>query len=343
MEQQKPAARPLALLYAALIVYASLYPFTGWRDRGLSPFAFLPAPFPKYWTWFDLITNFIGYAPFGFLLTLVLLSWSLRRGWAALLAFALAALLSLTMESLQSYLPQRVASNVDLALNAAGALAGALAALALERVGAIDYGRRLRAHWFERESRGALVLLGLWPVGLLFPPPIAFGLGQVAERLYHGLADLLQGSLLAPWLPAPPPLTPLAPWQELLCVTLGLLAPCLLGHTAVRPPARRIALAAFVLVVGFAVAALSAALTWGPPHAWAWLDNTVTLALVLALLAQLALLNSTPVSSYAVSTLQEWEEGRFIHFHGLAQWVGWLWPFLTLAYWPARLLGRGRA
>ena len=26
-------------------------------------------------------------------------------------------------------------------------------------------------------------------------------------------------------------------------------------------------------------------------------------------------------------SLQAWEQGRFIRFHGLAQWVGWLWPY----------------
>ncbi|MDR0275098.1 MAG: VanZ family protein [Burkholderiaceae bacterium] len=358
MNQHPSAARPLTLLYAALIVYASLYPFTGWRSQGLSPLAFLPAPLPKYWTWFDLITNFIGYAPFGFLLTLALPHWR-RREAAALLAAVLAALLSLTMESLQSYLPQRVSSNVDLALNAAGGLTGALTAFVLERLGIIDQERRLRARWFGRESRGALVLLGLWPVGLLFPPPVAFGLGQALERLHEQLADLLEGTLFAPWLPDLPLLTPLGAGQELLCVALGVLAPCLLAHTIVRPPARRIALDAAVLVMGLAVAALSAALTWGPPHAWAWLSATVELALLLAalaalaaaflpapvcaallalaLLAQLALLNTTPLNAYAASTLQQWEQGRFIHFHGLAQWVGWLWPYVTLAYLPVRL------
>src|SRR6218665_1181649 len=44
---------------------------------------------------------------------------------AVLLATLAGALLSLAMEFLQIYLPRRVPSNLDLALNAAGALAGA--------------------------------------------------------------------------------------------------------------------------------------------------------------------------------------------------------------------------
>ena len=34
----------------------------------------------------------------------------------------------------------------------------------------------------------------------------------------------------------------------------------------------------------------------------------------------------------SVRTLQDWEQGRFIRFHGLAQWVGWLWPYAVLLY-----------
>jgi hypothetical protein len=25
--------------------------------------------------------------------------------------------------------------------------------------------------------------------------------------------------------------------------------------------------------------------------------------------------------------LQAWEQGRFIRFNGLAQWLGWIWPY----------------
>ena len=31
-------------------------------------------------------------------------------------------------------------------------------------------------------------------------------------------------------------------------------------------------------------------------------------------------------------TLQNWEQGQFIRFHGLIQWLGWLWPFALLVY-----------
>jgi hypothetical protein len=52
------------------------------------------------------------------------------------------------------------------------------------------------------------------------------------------------------------------------------------------------------------------------------------------------LLNTSPSGAYFAVTLQSWEQGRFIHFYGLAQWVGWLWPYAVFAYLATRV---GRA
>ena len=359
MHRYRSAARPLSLLYAGLIVYASLFPFSGWRDQGIAPWAYLWAPLPQYWTRFDVLGNLLGYAPLGFLLTLALSR--LRRRWLpALLASLGAALLSFTLECLQSYLPLRVASNVDLALNAAGGVLGALAALVLDRLGVVEQWRRFRARWFVRESRGALVLLALWPVGLLFPAPVAFGLGQVYERLEETLAEMLAGTPFIEWLPLRElELQPLLPAAETLCVALGALVPCLLSYTVVRHRGRRLLLAASALLVGVLVSALSAGLTYGPLHAWAWISRPVELGLLAAvvgallllplsgracvlvlmgvLVVQVGLLNAAPQSAYFAITLQSWEQGRFIHFHGLAQWVGWLWPYVVFVYLAMRL------
>ena len=61
--------------------------------------------------------------------------------------------------------------------------------------------------------------------------------------------------------------------------------------------------------------------------------------LMVVLAAQVVLLNTAPQNAYYAVSLQTWEQGRFIHFHGLAQWVGWLWPFATFAYLIGRLGG----
>jgi hypothetical protein len=65
--------------------------------------------------------------------------------------------------------------------------------------------------------------------------------------------------------------------------------------------------------------------------------------LLVALVVHLSLLNQAPESAYFAQTLATWEQGRFIRFHGLAQWLGWLWPFATLLYVLAALSRRARA
>jgi VanZ family protein len=358
----KTSAWPLAQAYVALIVYASLYPFTGWHDQGLPAWEFLKSPLPpKYWTGFDVGINVVGYVPFGFLLALSFL----RRGNRAVaprtnaaavgIAVLFAGLLSFCMEMLQSYLPSRVASNLDLALNVLGAAAGALLAAVLELAGAIDRWSNFRSRWFVSEARGALVLLALWPFALLFPPAVPLGLGQVFERLESALADWLLDTPFLEWLPVRDvELQPLVPGVELICVALGALVPCLLGYSIVRTAPRRALFAMAAVGAGVAATALSAALSWGPTHAWAWLSLPVQLGLVgglvlallllpvpprgcaalvlLALVVHLSLLNQAPASEYFTQTLKTWEQGRFIRFNGLAQWLGWLWPYVTLVY-----------
>ena len=58
-------ARYLALAWLGLVIYGSLHPFSGWRDTGISPFAFLEGAWPRYWTTFDLATNVAVYMPLG--------------------------------------------------------------------------------------------------------------------------------------------------------------------------------------------------------------------------------------------------------------------------------------
>ena len=358
----RTSAWPLALATMCLVVYASLYPFSDWRDQGISPFRFLTAALPKYWTGFDVAINLAGYAPVGFLLALSALR-SGRVTWAVSVAVLSAGLLSLCMETLQSYLPSRVPSNVDLALNTLGAWLGACIAWLLEKMGVIGHWSRFRARWLALDARGAMVLLALWPVALLFPASVPMGLGQVLERFETALAEALADTPFLDWLPVRDiELQPLVPGAELICVALGALIPCLLGYCVIRTAWQRATFSLVMLSTGIAVSALSAALSYGPSHAWAWLDLPVRSGLalaaglallmlplrrrgaaafaLLALAIHLSLLNQAPASAYFAQTLQTWEQGRFIRFHGLAQWLGWLWPYAALGYVLARLSGR---
>jgi VanZ family protein len=360
----KTSAWPLSALYAGLIVYASLYPFDGWRNQGPLPWGFLIAPWPHYWTAFDLWSNVLGYAPLGFLLALGGLRTG-RGARAVLRALMAAGTLSLLMETLQGYLTARVPSNVDLGLNMAGAWAGAVTATLMEKMGAIDRWIRFRARWFVPDARGALVLLALWPLALLFPAAVPLGLGQMFERAETALAELLMDTPFLEWLPLRAlELQPLMPVTELACVMLGALIPCLLGFSVIPAVGRRavFVLAVFAAAVGASL--LSAVLSYGPVHAWAWFSRPVQagllLAAVFALLLlrvpartgaallllglgiYLSLINQAPASPYFAHNLQIWEQGRFIRFHGLAQWLGWLWPYAVLLYVLTRVWGQGR-
>jgi len=368
MPRHRSSAVPLAWLYAGLIVYASLYPFSGWRPPGHAPLAYLVQPWWPWWTWFDIVSNLLGYLPFGVLVcgSLVRSGW---RAWPAAAAATLAGtLLSFAMETLQNWLPQRVASNVDLVLNALGALIGASLAALVHRYGWVDRWQLAREQWFIPRSAGGLALLLLWPVALLFPTAVPFGLGQVLGRVRDRLALLLEGTAGEAWTAlwaSGGPATPLLPAGELALVVMGLLAPCLVALAIAAPGWRRVPLVLGAVATGCLTMTLSTALNFGPDHAAAWITPqvieavlvstgaAVLLSLVprrvaaglglMALTALAMLVARAPADPYYAQSLQGWEQGRFIRFHGAAQWVGWAWPYAAMAYLLARIAARDPA
>jgi hypothetical protein len=158
-------------------------------------------------------------------------------------------------------------------------------AAGLERLGAVAHWSRARSQWFVEDARGGLVLLALWPFALLFPAAVTFGLGQVFERLEvaspSGCSTRLSstGCRVRQF-----ELEPLVPAVELLCVMLGALVPCLLGYLVARSAVQRAVLLPLILLAGIGASALSAALSYGPDHAWAWLDLPVQVGMAAALL-----------------------------------------------------------
>jgi hypothetical protein len=111
----------------------------------------------------------------------------------------------------------------------------------------------------------------------------------VFERLEGALADWLLDTPFLEWLPVRDvELQPLVPGTEMVCVALGALIPCLLGYSVIRSGGHRLLFAALMIGVGIAATALSAALSWGPTHAWAWLSLPVRAGLVAGLVLALA-------------------------------------------------------
>jgi VanZ family protein len=365
MASTRSSAWPLAWVWIVLITYASLHPFTGWRwpphPNWVADLTrlWLPAPHSSP---FDLIANFGGYLPLGLLTTL---GWmrSGERPLAALSrALLLASAVSLMMELTQTLLPLRAPSRIDWATNSLGALTGAALVVVAARLGGLTRWQRWRDQWFVPHGAVGLALLLSWPVALLFPPPLPFGLGQALGLLGDALSEFLADSDYADWLPSRDPQAHLAPASELLVVTLGALAPCFVGFEMLRRFGQRLILLGVALASGWLASTLSTALNFAPEHALAWISAPVGPGLVLsallgvvlaalphrglaalglmALTCQIVLVNQLGADPYFALSLQAWEQGHFIRFHGLAQWLGWVWPYAALTFLLSRVTAR---
>lgn len=360
------AALPLLLAWTAMVVYASWFPLSGWRwPAAMSALGLLRLPWPRWHDAFDIVANLLGYVPLGVLLVLALVrAGTGARTWRR--AVVAASLLSYLLEVGQGLLPNRVPSLLDWLLNSAGAMAGAALGLWLGRAGTWGWLERTSEHWFVQHSRSGLALLVLWPLGLLFPTPVALGLGQVWERmaeLHDAIGRVASSTSWLQWFDAGPvQAARLSPPAEVLAVALGLLGPCLVTYSMARPGLRRVWLALGATALGFGVTTLSTALNFGPQHALAWCTSTslagLALGCVLALLALasgrrtaaglglvvvtagLVLVAQAPADPYYAQSLHDWEQGRFIRFHGLAQWIGWSWPYLATLWLLRQIAGR---
>ena len=364
--------RSLSVMVAAfmvmLVAYASLYPFEGWRwPTGVDWTSGWQLPWPRWRDRADEWLNLLGYVPVGMVVAVALLRRGLNPLLALVLGMALPALLSYSMELLQMLLPRRVPSLKDWAGNTLGAAMGALLAWASHRSGWLQDARILRDRWFSGESAGALVLLLLWPVALLAPSTLPFGLGQCWDEVESLFLWVLGQLPLSAWglevdvQPAAlagevkPPSTP----AQILAIALGALSPLALCCAAMSAGLKRLVPMLAMATLALASMTLSTALNFGPGHALSWLTPGAWLACALCIplalpfvwlprrwCAALALLilavgvalgAQMPTGAYHALNLQAWEQGRFIRFHGLALWVAWLWPYLAMAWLMSRL------
>lgn len=331
-------ARTLLAVYAALIAYASLYPLEGWRDPGFSPLAYLGAALPRRINFFDVAVNVVGYLPFGYLVVAAL-QRRLRGAAAVALATLAAAAFSIAMETLQSYLPARFASNLDVACNTAGALLGAALALALlPRFG----GHRLREESFlpGPDIDFGLALTALWLFLQLNPASLLFGAGDLRPLLAPGPGRSHTPEFFIR--------------IEAAVAAANLVAVGLLLSALVAPgrPARAMALA--LVAAALAVKTVAFALLMQSDQAFGWLTPGAeaglaaglavaltavalprTERLVLAamlVMAATVLVNLAPPNPYLAATLKVWQQGHFLNFNGLTRLVGTLWPFAALGY-----------
>jgi len=344
--RSSPLARGACAVYALLLLYSGLAPWRGWRDLGVAAHAYLTAPVPRHITNFDLTVNVLGYMPLGALIVLSLHPRT-RGVLAVLLALVAGTLLSGTIETLQTYLPSRVPSNIDLATNSLGALLGGLLAAPFA-ASLIDRGRLadLRLRWFERRPSVLLLLVSLWPLTQIAPEPMLFGSGDLRETLGEAVS-----ALGGTW----PSLDPagFGPAEfvlaEAFVVSAALLAVGLAFASAMRSAAPRAALLVALLVVALAVKALAQGTLFGPERAIGWLTPGAYGGLAIGMLALLAssagpvqwrprfalvalaaalvAVNIVPVNPYFLVNLQGWRQGVFLNFNELASWLSTLWPY----------------
>ena len=348
------SVRVALVFYAMLVVYASCFPFSGWHDNGLLPWTYLGEHMPHYWTGFDLAVNVIGYVPLGALAVLAM--YPRLRGAAAILCASLAGmLLAMLLEAVQSYLPSRVPSNLDLMTNASGMFIGAMVGEVL-RSPVLEQSRlrELRRSWFSEQASRGLIVVSLWPLAQIFPQPYLFGHGQLLGTFSRWLSDWLEtpvdlslwlwsefGSGIEHYFPA-----------EVIVTACGMTGAVLTLLCQTRRHAPKAMLAIVLLMAALGVKTLAHAILFDPDDALGWLTPSAASGLLIGVVmltglsfappvAQrraaiftlslgLLVMNIMPANPYFLSTLQEWVQGRFLNFNGAAHFLSLTWPLFAL-------------
>jgi VanZ family protein len=349
-----PVARASLLAYLLLIVYASWFPFSGWRSSGLSPFAFLNLQPQRYWTGFDVMVNVVGYMPLGVLMVLAVHP-RVRGVWAVLAASLGGLLVSGTMEVVQNFLPSRVPSNLDLLTNAGGCLAGAVLGLFFAPV-LLDHGRlqRLRRRWFAAHASQGLVLVALWPLAQVYPQGYLFGNGQILPLLSEWLSEWLDTDIdLVALIRGSAGMTVEQYWlSEIVITACGMSGAALTLLCLARRGAPKVWLMLALVFSSVLVKTLASSLFFSPANALTWITpgaqggfliGLIMLAglafapqvaqrrlAVVTLVLSLIVVNTIPANPYFVATLQAWQQGKFLNFNGAAQFMGMAWPFFAL-------------
>ena len=329
----------VALAYTLVIVYASLQSSSGWRMPPPEVLRFLTAPWPRYITASDIALNIAAYLPLGAMLFFALRP-PLAAAFACVLATLLAALLSLALESVQMFLPTRIASNVDLLANSAGAALGALGALLLTLWHNPLAALRTRMVRAGPLGDCGLIVMALWIVIQFQPSPVVFGSGNLRDAL--GITPLFMHSSQA-YLLAEAAVVALAVVAiglaisllmqsrrytlRVMLVTLALTAAAksIAAATITRSPAWLQWLTPGVAAGLVAGAAGVAALVWLAPTPRAVLA-------ILCVAAQVALINLMPDNPYQTlpSFMSTLPPTHLANFGGIVRLLSQCWPFAAL-------------
>ncbi len=357
------------LLYACGIAVISLSPFTDWRWIPESPLAFLSLPWPRYWTGFDVLVNVVAYAPFGVLIgrsvSYRLRHLTLGAAWALIITVLVGIGLSVLLESLQTYLPSRRPSLLDVVANGFGTFLGAFLASAYAQNKS-----RIQISETRPVEIGGLMLLGLWLLAQAAPQQIWLALGDI------GMQADLRPTLT--WFSPPAPNNPAVLAEmfaaqrilaEALCVASGLIGCALMMHLTLLESSRWFSgytpghwVRTLVIVMALTLTVRAAwVFLLSPSGLSSWFTAGTQAGVILAalsayglagarptqqrvvaiagLLVTIVLANSLPSSDYASGGALEWSQGRWLNLQELANLAASGWPFAALV-WLAFALPR---
>lgn len=334
----------LAVAYLLTIVYASLQPFRNWRMPAADVYGFLTAPWPRYITLKDVLINLSAYMPLGFMLTLGLRQW-LRPAGAVAAGALLCIVVSIAMESVQMFLPARIASNVDVLTNGAGGLIGALAAplfLPSRALGVRIAALRDSVCVPGVPTDVGIVVAGLWIATQLNPWTQVFGTGHLRETfdlpvvLMHTPSRLLSA--------------------EATVVFFNVIGIGLLLSTLLRAEIRRGLVITLVIASALVLKMLISAALGKPQGVWSWMTPGAMLGLVLGalllagllalghearllaalacILLALAAINLAPDNPYfsLPLSLTSGRTSHFLSFTSILRALSELWPLLAVSY-----------
>lgn len=336
-------------VYTMAIIYASLNPFFGWR----TPESFGLFVWPRYLNGFDVALNVLAYLPFGGMLAAMQMRtprWRDRTdeplrvlAWTVLAGFVLSA----TMESLQTMLPVRVASPLDLIANTAGTFMGA--SILVSRWGRAQLARVLR--WRYRHfARGdacswGLLLLGAWFFAQLNPVIPFFEAGHIANPFDVATAQT--------------PYDPLILLPQAVGITLNVCGFALFLSLWLQPGKRVILNVVLILALGLFTKVSTASLMLKAPQMVGWLAPATVIGLSGGLLlfayfsrlgyrwrafcatlfifagGLMAKMTSIYGAFDETMRLLNWPHGHLISFASLTRWIHEIWPLLAflLAAW----------
>jgi VanZ family protein len=364
-------SRMLLGAYLCALLYGSLYPWTGWRASGGSALSFITDGWPRYWTGFDLLANLVLYIPLGALCCASLR----RRGNArstALGCTLAAAIVSISIEGLQHFMPGRVPSLADLVANTVGAFTGAVLVKTGMRL-AGGRGHQLSSqHWVRGGAAGPALLVA-WVVMQLHPQRLLFGHGDIVRPvfwLWHTLAGDPGETGMPVRLRAAASADSIRLHADYMVfieasgTACAIVAIGLLVREVFPRHAPRGWITALLLIGGGVMHALTEAALVGSGHAFAWLSagaqggmltgalllaafttalRQTRLAICIMALALTGVLTSVfPLDAFYQSSLGRWDHGAWRNLTGLLQAANLVWPLTAIAWCGWRLLRPGR-